>query len=165
MSGDPATITVRPATAGDLDAILPLALGVAEQHRRWDRRRFTTEAPPEPDYRAWIPELIASDRGHVLVAEGGGGGGIVGYAVVQLFDEAPHEWSCAHGYLMDIGVAPGARRAGVGQRLVAEAARWARARGVRQVRALTAACNDRARNLLFNAGFRPTAVELSLDMP
>jgi GNAT superfamily N-acetyltransferase len=108
------TPVIRPATTDDADAIWPLVSD------------FATSFTPDLDAFAGIlPALLGRDDVLVLVAELDGV--VVGYLLAAL-----HPTFFANGPVAgveEVMVAPAHRRSGVGAALMAQAAKWADARG------------------------------------
>ena len=107
--------TIRPATVADADAVWPLV------------RDFATSFTPDHDAFAGIlPALLGRNDVLVLVAESDRDG-VVGYLLAAL-----HPTFFANGPVAgveEVMVAPTYRRTGVGAALMAEAEKWADARG------------------------------------
>jgi GNAT superfamily N-acetyltransferase len=107
-------VRVRAATTSDADGIWPLV------------RDFATSFTPDRDAFADIlPALVRRDDVLVLVAESGGD--VVGYLLAAL-----HPTFFANGPVAgveEVMVAAAHRRTGIGAALMAEAEKWADARG------------------------------------
>lgn len=116
---------IRTAREGDLEALVRL-LGVLF--------RIESDFRPDPrrQRRGLRLMLQDPDRRAVLVAEQGGA--VVGMVTVQLVVSTAE--GGASGWLEDMVVEAGARRAGVGRRLLRAAERWARGRGARRLQLL-----------------------------
>lgn len=105
------------------------------------------EGYSEEDWREWIGESRMGDRQVIYLAfEGDRCIGIVG-----AFD---HEGRSVR--LISMWVAPGARRHGLGRRLVDEVTRWARSIGRDMVEPHVTEGNMAAETLYERMGFRPT---------
>ena len=80
----------------------------------------------------------------------------------------PRDWNVlldAHAALHDILVANGAQGRGVGRALLDAFVAAVRARGAPRVVLHTAVANERAQRLFRELGFRPTMLEMTLDLP
>ncbi|MFZ5615877.1 MAG: GNAT family N-acetyltransferase [Pseudomonadota bacterium] len=137
---------IRPATVGDAAAIRSLiaalareTIGPAQQVLSVDAvRRFGFG--PEKSFES----LVAERDGEVVAA-------------VIMFDEFS-TWRGQKGvYILDIYIAPSARGEGLGRRLVARVAQWARGRGARYVRLSVDEENLRAVNFYEAIGFKEGA--------
>jgi GNAT superfamily N-acetyltransferase len=122
----PSTIAVRPAHYGDMDALVALDAECFEEFWRNGREEFE--------------EML--DHGRVTVAQEGGS--VVGYAACSLAGSA-----CTIGRL---GVSAHARRRGVGQALLRDAADWAWRSGALVLSLCTQEQNAASRALYRKAG-------------
>jgi ribosomal protein S18 acetylase RimI-like enzyme len=121
--------TIRPAAAGDVEAVLALWDGARSAHA------FTADTPEG------VAGLVPA--GALLVAETDGA--IVG-AVIAAFDG----W---RGNFYRLAVAPSYRRRGIGRRLVAAGEERLRALGAPRVTALVAFDDEAARGFWAAAGY------------
>jgi len=71
----------------------------------------------------------------------------------------------AHGAIHDVYVAPSHRRLGVAQALMNEAKTRFQKLGAKQVVLYSASANVEGQSLFKRLGYRPTMVELTLDLP
>jgi ribosomal protein S18 acetylase RimI-like enzyme len=122
---------VRPATAGDVAAVIDL-WGVART------AAAVTEDTPEA-----VKGLIEHDPGALLVAELDGQ--VVGALVAA--------WDGWRGNVYRLAVLPGHRRRGIGRALADEGHRRLRERGPRRVTALLGADDEVARAFWRSAGY------------
>jgi RimJ/RimL family protein N-acetyltransferase len=139
MSGRTSTVSVRPAVAGDVDAIVDDVWAVAAEGR-W----IGTELPFDRDKRGSVfRDAIASDRAAVFVADDGGR--IVGHILVNL---------ASYG-VADIGMAivEGYRGQGIGTTLLDSAIGWARGAGAHKMYLEVWPHNQAALALYRKAGF------------
>jgi GNAT superfamily N-acetyltransferase len=105
--------------------------------------------------------------GTILVAESGGA--VVGFATVLArvpcteLDDPPGE----HAVVTDLVVRADFRRRGIGEALLREAERWARAAGAAELRVGVLSANRAAGRLYRRAGFKPYLETLTkrLDTP
>ena len=133
-------VTVRPATLGDVDALVDLVAEVAEEGR-W----IATEAPVDVEERHHtVAEAVQSDHAIVLVAEAGGE--VVGDLGLHL----------ARYGVADLGMAvlAGWRGRGVGSALLAEGIDQARAAGAHKIALQVWPHNAAALALYERFGFR-----------
>jgi GNAT superfamily N-acetyltransferase len=133
----PATIAIREARRRDAAGLWALYPEFQAHHAHALPDRLRGFADPEAHRDDLYPEqarLFASPLGAVLVAEFGGE--VVGLAEVGLREDAdrPGRVWRRIGVLSGLMERAGARRRGVGARLLAAAEAWARARGAAELR-------------------------------
>lgn len=160
---EPEPITVRAATSDDLDALGALAGALVRFHHGLDPRRFMLVPDVEQGYRWWLEREISNPAVMLLVAANPGGD-VVGYAYGR---EEPRDWNRLldrHGELHDILVRDDARRHGAGRKLLDAMVAAMRARGIDRVVLQTAVANAAAQGLFHDAGFKPTMIEMTLEL-
>lgn len=159
---------LRPATPADLPACARLGARLSRMHHRLDRARFFSPPDLEAGYRWWLGKERRSRRAVVLAAvarDRRGREQVVGYAYGRL---EPRDWNSlreACGVGVDLIVLPRWRRRGLGARLIAALAEALQARGARQLVIEVAARNPEAARTFERLGFRPTLLELTLELP
>lgn len=154
-------ITIRPATASDLDHLGRFGGALMRQHHAADPRRFIQVEQPEAGYGRFLVSQISSPNSLVLVAEYSGT--VVGYVFA---DVEPTNWMELRGpcgVVHDVYVDEAARRLGAGRELMTAAIAWIRSKGRSQVVLMTKTRNEHAQRLFTTLGFRPTMVEMTLD--
>ncbi|MFZ1015643.1 MAG: ribosomal protein S18-alanine N-acetyltransferase [Terracidiphilus sp.] len=124
MSGDDASMRVRPMAAGDLDRVQEIAAGLA-QAPQWRRSAYEAALDPTKVHRV------------AMVAEDAGTSRIEGFVIARL---TPPE-----AELESIAVAAGLQRMGVGRRLLQELVRDAGALGMSSIALEVRASNQAAR--------------------
>jgi GNAT superfamily N-acetyltransferase len=102
---------------------------------------------------------VARDRGL-----GGGSGGVVGMVLVTIEKEVPIYTYSEYAFIQDMAVRESHQRRGIAQRLLADAAAWAKGHGLGQLRLMVAEQNPGARGAFERAGFRPTYQEMVLGL-
>lgn len=156
--------TIRPATAADVPAVLPLVQSICDLHRAMDPERFTFRPDVLDRYAAWLPERAADSRSVFLVAEAPatepGASGLVAYLVGTVEPEVPIYWIPESGWIHDVFVDPAFRHRGLARALVNRAVERFRDIGVSRIRLETAAPNEGARALFRACGFRPGTTEM-----
>lgn len=155
------TVTVRPATPSDGEALGRYGGALARQHHAFDPARFMLPENVEAGYRGWLLRETQDPEAVVLVAQRDGQ--VVGYAYGRL--EA-RDWNAlrdACGAFHDLWVDEAARGAGVGRLLSQELMRRLVALGAPRVVLSTAAKNEPARRLFTHLGWRPTMVEMTRE--
>jgi len=134
------SISTRRATLDDLDAITPLFDAY---------RRFYDQPGDLPRARAFLHERMQLKQSLVLIAERDGTA--VGFA--QLYPMFSSVRTAPIWILNDLYVADGARRGGIGRRLLLAAEVAARAVGAARIMLETSRANAPARALYRDAGW------------
>ena len=153
---------IRPATADDVPAVLPMVAKLAALHEAWDAAKFGYRDRPEEMYCGWLRSRSTDARSVFLVAEREGR--VVGFLVGTVETEIPIYHLKEFGFIHDIWVEPEYRNEGVARQLVMLAIERFRAIGVKQVRGDTAAANEPARGLLRSCGMRPSTIEMLIEL-
>ena len=155
-------ILVRPARPSDLKALGRMGASLARAHHRWDPQRFFLIEPAEEGYAWWLGKELTNRRAVVLVAQRGRK--VVGYAYGRI---EPRDWNSLRdrcGVGIDLMVEPGSRRRGVGNLLGEALIEALRKKGAPRVILQAAARNRRAQRFFAARGFRPTVVEMALEL-
>jgi ribosomal protein S18 acetylase RimI-like enzyme len=153
--------TIRPATAGDEEALGRYGAALVRQHHGADTRRFIHVEHPEAAYGRFLVSQIANASNLVLVAEQSGV--IIGYVFADIEST---NWMALRGpcgVVNDLYVDESARHRGAGRQLMRAAIDWIHAQGRSQVVLLTKTGNEHAQSLFRSIGFRSTMVEMTLD--
>lgn len=160
------TLIIRPATAADVPAVLPMVRAICSLHESWDASRYGMLPDVVDRYARWLPARAVDARSVFLVAEAGSGESsqLVGFLIGTVEGNIPIYRLSEFGFIHDVWVEPGYRRGGVAHELVDEAVAKFKAIGVAQVRLETAAANDDARRLFEQAGFRVGTVDMLRDV-
>jgi GNAT superfamily N-acetyltransferase len=158
-------LILRRAATRDLAALGRLGAALMRAHYAFDPKRFLSPGggdEAERGYASFLSSQLSDPDAVVFVAERGGA--ILGYAYAAI---EPLSWKDLRdeaGFLHDLLVTDGARGAGVGTQLLEAAIEWLRQRGMPRVVLGTAAQNHGARRLFERRGFRPTMVEMTLEL-
>lgn len=155
---------IRPATAADVPAVLPMVDAIAALHERWDPAKFGYRPDPAAMYRNWLSSRADDGRSVFLVADRGEGK-LAGFLIATVERELPIYRLAEYGFIHDIWVEPDYRHEGVGRRLVLTAIERFAQLGMRQVRCDTAAANQPARALMQSCGMRPSVTEMLVELP
>lgn len=151
-------LTVRPAQASDLDALMDLWRELNEQQEPW--RVFPPRPSMEEEVRLSYQRAVDDPRSLLLVAEARKRivGTAWGHRVVpsSFSDEPAIE-------LSGVVVAPDRRAEGVGRALATEIGLFARRQGIRRVVIKTFARNESALAFWQRIGFRPRMVQMVAD--
>jgi ribosomal protein S18 acetylase RimI-like enzyme len=113
-------------------------------------------------YRGWLAARATDARSVFLVADTGEK--IVGFLVGTVEPEIPIYKLREMGFIHDLWVEEEYRHEGIGRQLVTVAVERFREIGVAQVRGDTAWQNEAARNLMRSVGFRPSIVEMLIEI-
>lgn len=166
--GAPDDTIIRRAEPRDVPALGGLGASLMRIHHAFDERRFLAPGDqPEEGYAAFLETQMNAKSTLVVVAERTPAGGVpevVGYAYAAVEPLSWKELRDRAGFIHDLLVADDARGAGVGQRLLDAAVEWLREQGMPRVVLWTAAHNDTARRLFEGRGFRPTMLEMTLEL-
>ena len=156
-------MTIRRAERGDAAALGKLGAALMQTHYAFDTRRFLEPgAGAEAGYARFLASQLNDDESVVFVAERDDV--IVGYVYAAI---EPLSWKDLRdecGFIHDLLVTSDARRSGVGESLLNAAIAWLREQKMPRVVLGTAAQNDTARRLFERRGFRPTMIEMTLEL-
>lgn len=155
--------TVRRATEADLPALGAMAADLVRFHHAIDPLRYLLVDRVEEGYRRWFRQELATSEAVLLVAETEGGPAL-GYAYGRL---EGRDWNLLidrHAALHDILVKPEARGLGLGRALLDAFCAEVKSLGAPRVLLHTAHSNETAQRLFREKGFRPTMVEMTLEL-
>ena len=161
----PSDIVIRRAEPHDEPALGELGAKLMRMHFALDSLRFLDpggSGDAEAGYASFLREQLEDDSAVVLVAERRGR--IVGYVYAAIEPLSWKELRDECGFVHDLLVADVAQRSGVGEGLLDAAIEWLREQGMPRVVLGTAAQNDTARRLFARRGFRPTMIEMTLEL-
>lgn len=156
-------LTVRLAEARDLPAMGALAARLVRFHHALDPRRFILPDDIERGYTWWLGKELSESAAILLVAARSDGT-LEGYLYGRI---EGRDWNLLlddHAALHDVLVTDDARGQGVGRKLVEAFVALVRERGTPRVVLHTAVSNERAQRLFQSVGFRPTMIEMTLDL-
>jgi ribosomal protein S18 acetylase RimI-like enzyme len=154
-------VVVRLAEPRDLAEVSKLAGELVRMHHAVDPQRFLLVDGVEEGYAWWLGRQIKNKDAVVLVATDGPR--VVGYAYGTIEERDWNMLLDAHGAVQDILVAKGARRAGVGGKLLDAMIRELEGKGVPRVVLSTMVGNAGAQRLFRTRGFRPTMLEMTRE--
>lgn len=152
---------IREATAADSEVVAPLILKVLTQHEAWDPARYGLSPNLAKEYRRWFGKLAEDPRTTILLAEVKGR--VVGYLVGTVHHDRPIYRTGDYVVIHDLWVDDAG--ADAGRELLKAAADHYAKTGVTQLRAATAAANERMRGLLQASGFRVCQIDLLMELP
>lgn len=159
----PDAFTIRDVTRADLPAVARLAAQLVRYHHDLDPRRYMKIDHVEEGYEHFLGGELGRREVVLLCAVRDADQGIVGYTYARL---EPRDWNALldrHGALHDVLVDPGARRGGIGRRLVLETCKRLEALGAPRVVLATAVQNREAQALFASVGFRSTMIEMTRE--
>jgi len=163
LTSESSDITIRPATAVDVNALGRLGALLVKTHYEFDRLRFIAPAPQTADrYGAFLGTQLDAPNVVVHVAERDGQ--VLGYAYAGLEGFDYMSLRGPAGALYDIVVDPAHRGRGVGRMLLDATLAALTARGAPRVVLSTAEQNESAQRLFARAGFRRTMVEMTCEL-
>jgi ribosomal protein S18 acetylase RimI-like enzyme len=154
--------TVRDMKEADLDASSLLAEELVKLHHAWDRTRFFIVPDVAKGYRRWFASQLGQEGVLLLVAESEGE--IAGYLYGSLEER---DWAALldeHAAIHDIHVSSKHRRKGIARALMAAAAERFKKLGAARIVLSTATQNVEGQSLFKSVGYRPTMVEMTLDL-
>ena len=154
-------LTIRPATASDLEPLGRFGGALMRQHHASDPRRFIQVEHPEAGYGRYLVSQLSNPDSLVMVAERSGT--IVGYVYADVETTSWRDLRGPCGFVHDVYVDESARHEGAGRALMRAAIAWIRSKGRSQVVLWTKTRNDHAQHLFAALGFRPTMIEMTLD--
>jgi ribosomal protein S18 acetylase RimI-like enzyme len=156
-------IVIRPAAKSDLPALGRLGALLLKTHYEFDAQRFMAPGDSSDEGYAWFLGTQLRDREVVvLVAEQNAA--VVGYVYAGLEPQSWKELREACGFIHDVVVDEGGRRAGVATALLEAATEWLRVHGAPRVVLWTAQRNEGAQRLFERLGFRRTMVEMTREL-
>ena len=141
---------------------------VEEQHEaywplRWERREGLEEG-----YTHWMSRrVVEGGKNRMLTAVARDVSlkrEVVGAILVTIEKEVPIYTYSEFALVQDLAVRETHRRRGIAQRLLADAAAWAKGYGLNQLRLMAAVQNPQARAAFEKAGFRTTYHEMVLPL-
>ncbi|WP_250122243.1 GNAT family N-acetyltransferase [Chroococcidiopsis sp. CCMEE 29] len=156
---------IRPATPADVPAVLPMVAAVCALHESWDAAKYGFLPNPAQRYERWLIAQATNDRSVFLVAEDDVElGGLVAFLIATIEREIPIYRLKEFGFIQDLWVEPEYRHAGIARQMVRLTVERFKQMGVKQIRLDTAAANDAARRLFSACGFRPSTIEMLIEL-
>ena len=163
MTLPPSDVVIRRASARDLAELGELGAALMRTHYAFDPLRFLEPGTGDSGgYSSFLASQLDEDGAAVFVAERQRR--IVGYVYSAI---EPLSWKDLRdecGFIHDLVVSEAARGGGIGEALLDAAVEWLREQGMPRVVLGTAAQNDRAQRLFERRGFRPTMIEMTLEL-
>jgi ribosomal protein S18 acetylase RimI-like enzyme len=163
MVAIPSDLLIRRAEPRDASALGELGISLMRTHYAFDDRRFLEPNTADAaGYAQFLSSQLDDDDSIVMLAEQRGR--IVGYVYAAI---EPLSWKDLRdecGYIHDLLVDDAARGRGAGEALLNTAIEWLQERGMPRVVLGTAAQNENARRLFQRRGFRPTMIEMTMEL-
>ena len=155
-------VKIRLATASDQELLGRFGGALMRQHHADDPERFIQVDDPDAGYGRFLVSQLANPNSLVMVAEHSGA--LIGYIYADVESTNWMELRGPCGVVHDVYVDDTARRLGAGRGLLRAALAWIRSKGRSQVVLLTKTRNEHAQHLFATLGFRPTMIEMTLDL-
>jgi ribosomal protein S18 acetylase RimI-like enzyme len=160
-------MTIRPATAEDVPAVVPMVAAICALHEKWDPAKYGFLPDPAERYRKWLTVRAADSRSVFLVAavDQASPAELAGFLIGTVEQELPIYRLKEYGFIHDVWVQPAFRHEGIARQLTMVAIEKFAQMGMKQVRLDTAAANDAARALFARCGFRESIREMLIELP
>ena len=159
---------IRPATAADVPAVLPMVEKIAALHQQWDPARYDYKPNPSERYQRWLTARAADPEAVFLVADHErlleDVPFIVGFLIGTVESNIPIYRTARFGFIHDLWVEPDYRNEGLGRQMAMLAIEKFRDLGMTQVRLETAERNEPARKLFASCGFRVATNEMLAEL-
>jgi ribosomal protein S18 acetylase RimI-like enzyme len=160
---------IRNARPEDVPAVLPMVRKLCALHESWDPAKYGFLADTADKYDGWLRKRAADPRSVFLVAERSAtseesAAAIAGFLIATMEKEIGIYRIKEFGFIHDLWVDEEYRHEGLARQMVMLAVERFKAIGAMQVRLDTAANNDPARALFATCGFRPSVVEMLLEI-
>ena len=153
---------VRPATIDDVEGVLPMVNQIAAMHEKMDPAKYGYLDDVAGMYHGWLEARADDPRSVFLVADAGEK--LAGFLIGTVDHEIPIYRIEEYGFIHDLWVEEDYRHEGVARQLVTLALERFKAIGVEQVRCDTASANTVARSLFKRCGFRPSTIEMLVEL-
>ena len=161
-------MTIRPATAADVPAVLPMVEKLAALHEQWDPVRYDYKPRPSEMYRRWLTTRAGDANSVFLVADHqrllADVPFLVGFLIGTIESNIPIYRTPQYGFIHDVWVEEDYRHEGLGRQMTMLAIEKFRDLGMTQVRLETAGCNEPARKLFASCGFRIATNEMLVEI-
>ena len=154
---------IRPANPEDVPAVLPMVRKVCAFHEALDPAKYGFRGDVGRQYDRWLIKRSNDPRAVFLVAEPEPGR-LVAFLVGTVEEEIPVYRLKEFGFIHDLWVEEKYRNEGVARQMVTLAIERFREIGVKQVRLDAAYANEPARGLFAACGFRPSIVEMLIEV-
>lgn len=159
---------IRSATPSDIPQLLPMIAKICALHQSWDEAKYGFRPHPEQTYQSWLTRLLQHPRHVCLVAEpepiADRDYPLAAFLIATIEQEIPIYRVKEFGFIQDLWVEEPYRRTGIAQELVQATIEHFQRLGIPQIRLDTAAANQAARSLFTTCGFRPSTIEMLIEL-
>jgi ribosomal protein S18 acetylase RimI-like enzyme len=158
---------IRPATAQDVPAVVPMVRKIAAFHQELDPAKYAARGDVGDMYHHWLTDRAGDSRSVFLVAEPPPAPDrppLVGFLIAGVEKEIPIYLLREFGLIHDLWVEPDYRNEGIARQMVTLAIERFTQIGVKQIRLYAAWENGPARQLFERCGFRPSSVEMLMNL-
>ena len=156
-------VAIRAATEEDVNVLGRYGADLMQLHHDWDRQRFIAPGSRTPEmYSSYLRSQL--DKPDVIVLTAEVDGALAGYVYAGLEGADYMALRGPAGVIHDIFVEERQRRKGIGRMLLASALKSLEAIGALQIVLSTAHHNGAAQQMFGSLGFRPTMVEMTLQL-
>jgi ribosomal protein S18 acetylase RimI-like enzyme len=153
---------IRPATAEDIPAVLPMVEKICALHEAWDPAKYGFLPNPHERYRRWLTHRATDPRSVFIVAQQENR--IVAFLIGDVEEEIPIYRVKEFGFIHDLWVEEEYRNEGIARQMTMLAIEQFKAMNVTQIRLDTAAANESARKLFTSCGFRVSTIEMLMEL-
>jgi ribosomal protein S18 acetylase RimI-like enzyme len=144
-----------------------MVVKIARYHKALDPAKYAFDGDPGESYRSWLVARAKDPRSVLLVADAAPASAeplLCAFLVGGVQREIPIYRVKEYGFIYDLWVEKRYRNEGVARQMVTLAIERFREIGVSQVRLDTAQANAAAQNLFKSCGFRPSIVEMLIEL-
>jgi ribosomal protein S18 acetylase RimI-like enzyme len=162
-------MVIRHADPSDIPSLLPMIAKTCALHQSWDAAKYGSVPHPERLYLDWLASLLKNQRHLCLVACSKESDAIASQQLIALLiatveREIPLYSLKEFGFIQDLWVEPEYRHIGIARQMLEHAITHFTQLGIKQIRLDTASANDVARSLFTSIGFRPSRIEMLLEL-
>jgi ribosomal protein S18 acetylase RimI-like enzyme len=160
---------IRPAVLADIPAVLLMVAKIYALHEALDSAKYGFLPEQTQRYEQWLMGRITDERSVFLIADPElpypeAPAGLAAFLVATTEREIPIYRLQEFGFIQDLWVEPEYRHAGIARQMVMLTVDYFKHRGVKQVRLDTAVPNEAARQLFKSCGFRPSMIEMLIEL-
>lgn len=162
-----AEMLIRPAHVADVPAVLPMVERTCALHQSMDPSKYGFLPHPAQRYESWLGARANDPRSVFLVADRQTPEAptLVGFLVATTEREIGIYRLKEYGFIHDLWVEPAYRNEGLARQMMSLAIERFAQIGVAQVRLDVLLSNEPARRLFESCGFRPSTLEMLLELP
>lgn len=155
-------IKLRRANLSDIPGILPMIAKVCALHQSWDAAKYGFVPEPERSYEGWLSQLLNDSQDLCLVAQDSSR--LVAFLIATVEREIPVYKLEQFAFVHDLWVEPDYRHTGIARQIVDQTIVHFAQHGILQIRLDTAMANEAARRLFAGCGFRPSTIEMLIEL-